>query len=113
MTKTRFIWLLVSTLLILFLAGLYTNPEKPNKNDQTIQEGFRTITDMKGRSFAVADPIQRIALLGGPTGQVAFILGVQDRLCAVTNTLKMSKLVREMYPNIEHLPGPPDHLGQH
>jgi len=43
---------------------------------------------------------------GGPTGQVAFILGVQDKLCAVTNTLKMSKLVREMYPKIAHLPGP-------
>jgi iron complex transport system substrate-binding protein len=76
------------------------------KKDLTIGEGSRTITDMKGRSFNVADPIRGIALLGGPTGQVAFILGVQDKLCAVTNTLKMSKLVREMYPKIQGLPGP-------
>lgn len=102
MTKTKFIWLLVSTLFILFLARQYTQEKK----DQPIGEESRTITDMKGRSFAVADPIQRIALLGGPTGQVAFILGVQDKLCAVTNTLKMSKLVREMYPKIQDLPGP-------
>ncbi len=44
--------------------------------------------------------------MGGPTGQIAFILGVQEKLCAVTNTLKMSALVREMYPKIKDLPGP-------
>ncbi len=102
MTKIRFICLLVSLLVILFLARQYTQEKK----DPSIGKGFRTITDMKGRSFVVADPIQRIALLGGPTGQVAFMLEVQDKLCAVTNTLKMSKLVREMYPKIRLLPGP-------
>ncbi len=66
----------------------------------------RIITDMRNRSFAVPDPLERIALLGGPTGQVAFILGAQDRLCAVTNTLKMSQLVQELYPRITTLPGP-------
>jgi len=103
MKKKQILWLLVFALFIFFLFTLYANPVK---KAPTLQAGTRTITDMKGRSFAVADPLKRIALLGGPTGQVAFILGVQDRLCAVTNTLKMSKLVQEMYPNIEHLPGP-------
>ena len=66
----------------------------------------RTLTDMRNRTFQVADPLERVALLGGPTGQVAFILGVQDQLCAVTNTLKMSQLVREIHPRIATLPGP-------
>jgi iron complex transport system substrate-binding protein len=103
MTKPRYTGLLAAALFILLFAWQYTHTDK---KDPAIKKGSRTITDMKGRSFAVADPIQRIALLGGPTGQVAFILGVQDNLCAVTNTLKMSKLVREMYPGIQHLPGP-------
>jgi iron complex transport system substrate-binding protein len=54
----------------------------------------------------VAHPLERIALLGGPTGQIAFILGVQDQLCAVTNTLKMSVMVKTFFPEIENLPGP-------
>lgn len=104
MTKKRFFRLVLFACLLLFLSRLYLTP----KRAETISgKAARTITDMKGRSFSVADPIERIALLGGPTtGQVAFILGVQDKLCAMTNTLKMSKLVREIYPEIRHLPGP-------
>ncbi|MCD4718638.1 MAG: ABC transporter substrate-binding protein [Desulfobacula sp.] len=103
MTKKRILWLLFSAIFLFFLFKIYDSPERENTN---IKESTRTITDMKGRTFQVADPIRRIALLGGPTGQVAFILGVQDRLCAVTNTLKMSKLIREIYPDIKELPGP-------
>ncbi|MCK5165529.1 MAG: hypothetical protein KAQ72_17545 [Desulfobacula sp.] len=84
MTKKRIFWLSFSVIIFIFLFRIYVHSDKENENnyDQT-----RTIKDMKGRIFAVADPIKRITLLGGPTGQVAFILGVQDRLCAVTNTL--------------------------
>ena len=72
----------------------------------------RTITDMRGRNVDIADPLERIALLGGPTGQIAFILGVQDKLCAVTNTLRMSTLAREVYPKVTSLPGPRTTAGQ-
>ncbi len=67
---------------------------------------MRAIQDMLGREVVVPENLQRVALLGGPTGQVAFILGVQDRLCAVTNTLRMSQLARMLYPKVEDLPGP-------
>jgi iron complex transport system substrate-binding protein len=103
MTKKRIFWLVLSAFFLLLLSQLYFTPEK---TERIAGKASRIITDMKGRSFNVADPIDRIALLGGPTGQVAFILGVQDRLCAVTNTLKMSKLIQEMYPKIQDLPGP-------
>lgn len=66
----------------------------------------RTIMDMRNRPVVIADPLTRVALLGGPTGQIAYILGVRDTLCAVTNTLKMSRLILEMDPSIKALPGP-------
>ncbi len=102
MTK-KALWLAAGLLAVFFLFRTWTAHE----NDVPGPQGRgRTVTDMKGRSFEVKEPLERIALLGGPTGQIAFILGVQDRLCAVTNTLKMSTLIREMYPSIMELPGP-------
>jgi len=103
MTKKHIFWLFVSVLFILGLSGHYLIPKRAQT---TLGKASRTLTDMKNRTFDVADPLNRIALLGGPTGQVAFILGIQDRLCAVTNTLKMSRLVQENYPPIQDLPGP-------
>jgi iron complex transport system substrate-binding protein len=66
----------------------------------------REFLDMLGNRVQVPVPLNRVALFGGPTGQVAFILGVPDRICAVTNTIKMSGLIREQWPQIESLPGP-------
>lgn len=103
MIKKRIFLLLFSACLVLLFYRIYHHPETGARENQ---DRSRIVIDMKGRTFHVSDPINRIALLGGPTGQVAFILGVQDRLCAVTHTLKMSKLVREMYPAVKALPGP-------
>ncbi len=103
MTKSKILWSLFCVIIFAFLFRVYLVHESKNKE---IPGKTRTVTDMKDRTFEVKDPINRIALLGGPTGQIAFILGIQDRLCAVTNTLKMSPLVREMYLKIKDLPGP-------
>ena len=99
--------ILVLALVALVLGFWFTRSRLPQSTPSTSEPTqSRTITDMRDRTFPVADPLERIALLGGPTGQVAFILGVQDQLCAVTNTLKMSQLVREIHPRIATLPGP-------
>jgi iron complex transport system substrate-binding protein len=103
MTKSRILWACLGVLAFAFLIRVYMVHESKQTG---VRGKTRTLTDMKGRTVEVTDPLKRIALLGGPTGQIAFILGVQDRLCAVTNTLKMSTLVREMYPRIADLPGP-------
>ena len=68
--------------------------------------GTRTITDLMGNLVEVPENPRRVALLGGPSGQMAYILGVQDRLCAVTNTLRLSRLVQEIDPRISSLPAP-------
>jgi iron complex transport system substrate-binding protein len=66
----------------------------------------RTITDLRGNRVVIPENPTRVALFGGPTGQIAYILGVQDRLCAVTNTLTTSRLISEMDPRMATVPGP-------
>ena len=50
----------------------------------------RWITDAMGRRVQVADPLNRVALFGGPTGQVVYILGARSQICAVTSSFKGS-----------------------
>jgi len=66
----------------------------------------RALTDMEGRTIQVPDPLTRVGLFGGPTGQIAYILGARSQLCAVTNTLKGSELVVQFDPTVKDLPGP-------
>ena len=72
----------------------------------------RTFTDMMGRKIVVPEPLTRVALLGGPTGQVAYILGARNQLCAVTKSLKSSELVRMMDPTVKDLVAPRSTSGQ-
>lgn len=86
--------------LIIILSGLWLN-------GKALATGAtRIITDMKGRQVKVPDPLNRIALFGGPTGQIAYILGARDQLCAITNSIKASELVQRMDPSIRDLPAP-------
>jgi iron complex transport system substrate-binding protein len=66
----------------------------------------RVITDMRGRKIEVPVPLTKVALFGGPTGQIAYILGASDRLCAVSKALKASEMLRLIDPSIRKLPGP-------
>lgn len=66
----------------------------------------RIFTDMVGNKLELPDPTDRIALFGGPTGQMAYLLGGLDSLVAVTSTLKTSPLALSIYPRIADLPGP-------
>jgi iron complex transport system substrate-binding protein len=72
----------------------------------------RIITDMLGRKIEVPEPLSRVALLGGPTGQVAYILGARNQLCAVTKALTSSQLLRLMDPSVENLVAPRSTSGQ-
>jgi iron complex transport system substrate-binding protein len=81
--------------------------------DRTTQHGTtRMITDMTGRQVKVPDPLSRVALFGGPTGQVAYALGAQRQLCAVTGSLKGSELVGSFDPSVRNLPAPRSVSGQ-
>ncbi len=99
-------WYNLLTCLVLALV-LVEMSRCGNDNKATPQDPqSRTIVDMTGRHVRIPKNLSRVALFGGPSGQIAFILGVQDRLCAVTNTLRLSALAVEMYPAITKVPGP-------
>jgi iron complex transport system substrate-binding protein len=72
----------------------------------------RVFVDMIGRRIEIPDPLTRVALLGGPTGQVAYILGARSQLCAVTKSLKSSELVNLMDPSVKDLVAPRSTSGQ-
>jgi iron complex transport system substrate-binding protein len=75
-------------------------------------DATRTFTDMLGRKVTVPDHLNRVALLGGPTGQIVYILGARDQLCAGTRSIKVSQLVNLMDPTIRDLPTPRTTSGQ-
>lgn len=72
----------------------------------------RVFSDMLGNRVEVPDPLTRVALLGGPTGQIAYILGARDQLCAVTKSLKSSELINQMDPSVKNLAAPRTTSGQ-
>ncbi len=72
----------------------------------------RLITDMHGKKVSVPDPLNRVALFGGPTGQIAYILGARNQLCAVTSALKGSELINAFDPTVKSLPAPRSVSGQ-
>jgi iron complex transport system substrate-binding protein len=95
------------------LASLVISSCAPSRrNPDAVPGKTRIITDMLGRKVHVPDPLTRVALLGGPTGQVAFVLGARSQLCAVTQSLKSSELVKLMDPTVQNLPAPRSTSGQ-
>jgi iron complex transport system substrate-binding protein len=99
---------LVSCLIAILLPLAVTSETGQN----TDSGKTRWITDMNGRKVEIPDPLTRVALFGGPTGQIAYILGARSQLCAVTSTLRGSELVNAFDPTVKDLPGPRTTSGQ-
>lgn len=100
---TRYVTLVAMALLIL-AAGC---SKKNEKNQNSIKnEEKRQIIDLTGRQVLLPVPLDRVALFGGPTGQIALLLRADRRLCAVTNTFRLSPLVKEFFPHLTRLPAP-------
>ena len=66
----------------------------------------RTVTDMEGRQVRVPAPdrIQRAAILTSPAVQITYILGVQEKLCAVTQAVKRWPLLAQFDARIDSVP---------
>ncbi len=92
--------ILMITLFILPSCGQKSEAEKVNMTSGPLRE----ITDMKGNPVKIPEKLSRVAFLGGPSGQISYILGVQDRLCAVTKTLTASELVGIFDPSMKSRP---------
>jgi iron complex transport system substrate-binding protein len=65
-----------------------------------------TVTDMKGRSVLIPEPsdINRVAILTSPQVLAAYVIGVQDKLCAVTNSVKKWELLYKFDPHLHDVP---------
>ncbi len=104
---------IIKILIAAAMIGLLLLAFVQTKSRPAIDPGkTRTFNDMLGRKVTVPEPLMRVALLGGPTGQVAYILGARGQLCAVTKSLKSSELVRMMDPSVEKLVAPRSTSGQ-
>jgi iron complex transport system substrate-binding protein len=65
-----------------------------------------TITDMAGRRVTLPAPenIRRVAIQTSPQVLEAYAIGVQDKLCAVTNAVKMWKTLTRVDPRLATVP---------
>ena len=88
-------------LLLMLLAGC-------DRNRTHAEESNRVITDMAGNRVSIPAPenIQRAAVIFTPVGQIAYILGVQDKLCAVTRQVKMYNYISRFDPEIKNVSTP-------
>jgi iron complex transport system substrate-binding protein len=106
MTRAKLISLIAITSALFLTSIIFQNPLVCGAPKT------RIITDMTGRKIVVPDPLTRVALLGGPTGQIAYILGARNQLCAVTQSLKTSELIHMMDPSVKDLVAPRSTSGQ-
>ena len=76
--------------------------------DSEFSGDTRTITDMKGNEVTIPTPknIERAAVVHSPIIQVMYIIGAQDKLCAVTTQAKMWPLIAKFDPNMANVATP-------
>jgi iron complex transport system substrate-binding protein len=98
--KTILYWAALVTL------GSFAEASSPGESSASETTGTRVITDMKGRQIEIPYPLTRVALFGGPTGQIAYILGARDQVCAVSKALKASEMLNRFDPSLRTLPAP-------
>jgi len=85
--------ILIATCVILLIIGFHVFSKNVPQRKSLVQN-TRIVADMLGNAVKFPVPLERVALFGGPTGQIAYMLGVQDKLCAITTALKTSTLIR-------------------
>jgi len=61
---------------------------------------------MAGRHVKIPEPgyIRRVAIQTSPQVLEAYAIGIQDKLCAVTNAVKMWKTLAKFDPRLAHVP---------
>ena len=87
-------------------AALPLTPVPPEVPTATPEPTTRFVTDMSGRQVEIPVPgrIQRVAVLTSPQILNLYVLGMQDKLCAVTNAIKSWPRLARMDPHLESVP---------
>lgn len=78
---------------------------------QQSDQAMRKFADMLGRTVMVphASDIKRVAVLTSPQVQIMYIVGAQDKLCAMTASQYRFKLFEKFYPRQAKIPAPRSH----
>jgi len=66
----------------------------------------REITDMLGNKVTIPTNIERVAVLTSPQVQIMYVVGAQDKLCAMTASQYRYKLFEKFYPRQAEIPAP-------
>jgi len=101
--------LLIIAILISCLASGCGDSKSSGKTVDKI-----TIEDMTGRSVMVpqSEDIERIAVLTYPQVLAAYVVGVQDKLCGVTDAAKRCDLLTMYDPHLKKVPAVCSPAGQ-
>ena len=94
--------------LLIVLAALIGAVPAYGGMEKKSQVSARTIVDMAGRRVELPMPgnIERVAILASPTVQLIYIVGEQDKLCAMTASQSRFKLFEKFYPRQAKIPAP-------
>jgi iron complex transport system substrate-binding protein len=106
--------IILSNLLIAFvISGLISGcgDKKPSGAAKALTSA---IQDMTGRSVMIPDAkdIKRVAVLSSPQVLAIYVVGVQDKLCGVTNAVKNWDLVNMFDPHLKAVPAVRTQAGQ-
>jgi len=84
-------------------SGYARSSQQPGTSARTTMV---TITDMAGRRVTLPSPeyIKRVAIQTSPQVLEAYAIGIQDKLCAVTNSVKMWKALIKVDPRLANIP---------
>lgn len=66
----------------------------------------RAITDLNKRTVEIPLDISKVAVFTSPLVQDMYIIGAQDRLCAITTATQKSSLLQKMDPRIMNISAP-------
>ena len=93
-------WALCACLLLTMVAGCGVS----GRGEEA--PGARVLVDLDGRSIRLpaAERIRRTAILTSPAVQIAYVLGCQEKLCAVTMSVKRWPLLADLDPRIKTVP---------
>lgn len=92
---------------ILLLAVLFSGcTSSTNVNATVPSSGTRTVTDLNNRSVEIPQNISKVAVFTSPLVQDMYIIGAQDRLCAITVATQKSSLLQKIDPRIKNMSAP-------
>jgi iron complex transport system substrate-binding protein len=103
---------IIAIACILLLAVLYAGcTTSTNVSPTASPSGMRAITDLNNRTVEIPQNVSKVAVFTSPLVQDMYIIGAQDRLCAITTATQKSSLLQKIDPRIKNMSAPRSTVG--